>query len=256
MSNPPAARVIFAVVLSFIIAISCVVALRSMAATTSFKPNAATNLGAAAFRDTLRTAEENAGLNCTVNPQFEECYGLQGAGCNKINLLDTCPDGWQAVSVGSLTHDQCCHECMEGQMCSEQGLADFRGGLLGGTLSSGSTPCAREWRKAWWNLIDGRYWCAQQDRTEVGLVDSNATRSYETATFGGQLHERVSMDTAAPADSLCAPADQALDCVDCTDCRGEHACAEGLGDSEFCCSGRFREVASSLFGNKRWGICA
>jgi len=189
---------------------------------------------------------------CDEYPSYP-CLGMQGEYCNKT-LPDTCPEGQQAMSVGSMTHDICCRWCSQGAFCKDDAER------FSGTADWGSLFCGYEWRKALRAVANSRFWCVPQtpvnDLDESGLI-----KEYEVPNRWGNFAERKSATFLNSMVDYCAPSGTTLDCYDCdescdgTSCPPEEA---KLGDSEFCCSGRFGqvEVRGGLFRNKKWGICA
>jgi hypothetical protein len=194
---------------------------------------------------------------CHKMTEPETCFGAVGPKCDKLIGLDSCPQGWQAVSVGSLVHDTCCHHCEEGTYCSSVLSAD----PLSWTSYMYSNrsfqddvakdyPCTLEWRKAVWNLLDKRSWCAPQSAEESDMALAPGNRKYDTTTYWGFLKERRTLQNVKATAGLCAPNGTSLDCLDCSVCED---CPAGIGDSDFCCSGYFVKVQSVM--GKRFGTC-
>lgn len=191
----------------------------------------------------LQLAKVNYKEPCVQQTEEEHCFGYVGPGCDKTPG-DNCGEGRQAVSVGSLAHDACCYECTGGLACS--GTAPS---LISRESLDDSYPCSPEWRKAVWNQLDKRFWCKDQyaqpsNVTVISSKEETEQRQYGIAKYEGKsLGNRVLQPYTA-IEALCAPAGTKLDCIDCAPCVSD--CEAGIGDSDFCCSGRFIAVRTSL----------
>jgi len=188
--------------------------------------------------------------SCTTQSQDEYCFGHSGIGCQSVAVLDSCGEGKQAVSVGSIAHDTCCLACKEGIACS--GSAP---GPLSITSLDDSQPCALEWRKAVWNSLDGRFWCEAKKEHEASNLDvlPDPARTYGVSNYWGKHVEDRSVHAIRALAHLCAPSGTALSCLDCDTCSN---CNAGIGDSQFCCSGHFAHVKYQWWTGKRWGKCS
>lgn len=201
---------------------------------------------------------QNRGVHnhaCTAQTSSEYCFGFSGSGCEGTPLPPGrgCRNGEQAVSVGSLAHDTCCRFCREGVACSDEAVRHF--GVYESAVELIPTihpmvdnvACGFEWRKAVMNTIDTRYWCVPRDENQVSDLSNVAPaqfKEYVVTRYIGLhapfLNARRSIPIVQATRNLCAPRGTALDCVLCAECNGN--CASGLGDSQFCCTGRFQRV--------------
>lgn len=203
------------------------------------------------------TSAEGAAM-CHRGDKLEGCFGQQGPMCDAV-ATDPCwmqHDGTkkQLTSVGSLAHDMCCALCPEGQMCNE----DWTNAKSGLANMDDNVPCALEWRKAVWNQIDGRGWCAYKEEARK-VVENGQTKRYSVTGWDGKNVRYMDLPMTDHTQRLCAPPGQALDCPDCQKCGGwwEPKCEHGRqhqGDYQFCCSGAFKQVHDFAF--KKWGTCA
>lgn len=190
------------------------------------------------------------------------------------------------TSVGSILHDLCCMERPWGAFCHSSNYPiDATINLLGN--ADNSCDCLLEWRKAAWNLLRGRYWSHEftkagqsQDITfdpakqRMSWLPTGSGTNYLSYKSTWGIIERKA------TSGLCAPEGTRLDCPsednNCkVPCWGAtcKACARGCasrhrkrwnkkgrnhahaGDSDYCCSGQFKEVYWSLTGT-RYGTCA
>ena len=189
------------------------------------------------------------------------------------------------TSVGSILHDLCCIENPNGAFCTGSNYPiDETINLLGN--ADQECACIMEWRKAAWNILRGRYWyesfslaagssdiTARSDVHRESWLPTGSGTNYFTYKSNWGLEENEA--TAG----LCAPPGTELDCpsednnckVPCigVTCK---ACATGCasrhrnrwndngrdhahaGDSDYCCTGEFKEVYWSSTGT-RYGTC-
>ena len=200
------------------------------------------------------TLSETLPAKCSPNPAKESCFGAQGVGCERVGIADPCPSGQQYVTVGSLVHDMCCHLCVQGQQCGEKAAA--------GIFTTKSVPCSLEWRKAHWNsgALDARGWCAPMKSTASSVnIVPDSYRKYETSSHWGKYVSTILLPLTEQTKDLCAPEGTKLDCFgpECHQhkgCNGD--CPAGMGDSQFCCSGEFKQLDSLSLLGKFWGVCA
>ncbi|CAE7264810.1 E3 ubiquitin-protein ligase [Symbiodinium microadriaticum] len=226
------------------------------------------------------------GVDCSGVP-YDLDFGVIGT--LSVNLVAPIDNGDGTVtlktSVGSILHDLCCMEHQSGAFCHGSNYP------IGATINAlGNTnndcACLMEWRKAAWNVLRGRYWLAKftkaaqsQDMTPVpslqrkSYLPKGSGTNYESYKSTWGLTERKATSV------LCAPEGTRLDCPSEDDnckvpCVGTYckACAVGCasrhrkrwmkngrdhpnaGDSDYCCSGQFKEVYWSL-ANTRYGTC-
>ena len=108
----------------------------------------------------------------------EKCFGAIGPGCTGVANLKT-PWGKnisipaardngngtysQWVAVGSILHDNCCHSTRDPNnavWCGESNLQNVAKWEASSFLGSDTLACAKEWRKAVYNVRDARNWWA------------------------------------------------------------------------------------------------
>ncbi|CAE7280288.1 rnf181 [Symbiodinium natans] len=227
------------------------------------------------------------GVDCVGVP-YDLDFGVMGT--LSVNLVAPQDNGDGTVtlktSVGSILHDLCCMEHQSGAFCHS---SNYPIGATINVLGNANNNCAclMEWRKAAWNVLRGRYWLAtftkaaqSQDMTpdtsvqRKSYLPKGSGTNYESYKSTWGLTERKATSV------LCAPGGTRLDCPsednNCkVPCVGTYckACATGCasrhrkrwnkdgrdhanaGDSDYCCSGQFKEVYWSL-ANTRYGTCA
>lgn len=229
------------------------------------------------------------GVDCDGVP-YDLDFGVMGTlSVNLVAPVDH-PDGVHVTvktSVGSILHDLCCIQHPNGAFCHGSNYPiDETLNLLGN--ADNDCACIMEWRKAAWNVLRGRYW---YETFEKGAGTSNTDpypytlerKSYLPTGSGTNYLSYKSnwglTENYATA-ALCAPEGTQLDCPSEDDnCRVPcigltcKACAYGCasrhrnrwnkdgrdhanaGDSDYCCSGQFKEVYWSSTGT-RYGTCA
>ena len=164
--------------------------------------------------------------------KVEHCFGAVGPGCDGAPFATPVKLAGgkvrMKVSVGSISHDNCCNLHPGGKMCS---------GL--GSQFSNDGNCDKEWNKAFWNTqpSDGRHWEYVFDPSESS--DLTPVRNGRRLTFASNYQGggSVQVQETASTRKLSAPAGTNLD----------------VGDQEFCSSGRASGVKGS-FG-KNWITC-
>lgn len=197
-------------------------------------------------------------------------------------------DGTSSVvtAVGSILHDLCCLEHPDGAFCGTfyypiPSAINLRG------IANNNCACLMEWRKAILNTFKGRYWRERlpngQQTADMTFDPTQLRRSWLPVSASSGFIGPSTWDLAErrATSGLCAPTGTLLDCpgedqhcrvgcfanvhcvaADSTISRrrdgwskrwtDDHAHA---GDSDYCCSGRFRKVTWSV-GSGRWGECA
>ena len=177
------------------------------------------------------TAMQSYNCNGTTAQKFtvypaEQCFGAIGNGClgggGGFADLITTPatdlgggNRRQWVSVGSIMHDNCCRVNPEGQHC--QGFSLAQEGL------GDQNMCVREWRKAFYNSLDGNRWQATFGPYPSAIFGDNLSR---VPGRKGVLHNSLGQAVARYAGvetlstiNLMAPPGTRLDTGDETYCR-------------------------------------
>jgi len=240
-------------------------------------------------------ALDPCGFDNCVGPIGVDCLGVPQdikfgpVGTLSVNLVKPRDngDGTSTIktAVGSILHDLCCIEHPDGAFCGKYNYPiSATINLLGNT--NNNCNCLLEWRKAAWNLLRGRYWL---ERVPNGVQTADLT--YDTSkvryswlptssgkNYIGPSHWGIVERKAT--SRMCAPRGTQLDCpkndgnckvscvgVTCTAADSSIARRRNnwnkrwstarahAGDSDYCCSGKFRLVRWSLEG-KRYGECA
>jgi hypothetical protein len=199
------------------------------------------------------------GVGVAVESQAkdEPCFGAIGNGCAGGGGG---PADWvappakdigggmksQAVSVGSILHDNCCVDNANGQHCN--------GYDLGQEKMSDSQPCVKEWRKAVYNSRDGRKWTATfgpyNDKVKSDdLTKAIARKAVLTDHWNTKKYDYTGQETVSTR-KLGAPRGASLD----------------YADVAFCASGKFQSYNDPLQlfkgttkhyspGVGDWGVC-
>jgi hypothetical protein len=226
------------------------------------------------------------GVDCEGVP-YDLDFGIMGT--LDVNLVKPIDIGENHVtiktSVGSILHDLCCIQHPNGAFCTGSNYPiDETINLLGN--ADNDCACIMEWRKAAWNVLRGRYWL---HTFEKGAGTSDTTpqstlqrQSYLPTGSGTNYLDYKStwgLTGNIATSALCAPEGTELDCPSEDDnckvpCLGLtcKACAYGCesrhrnrwnkngrdhanaGDSDYCCSGQFKEVYWSST-RTRYGTC-
>lgn len=227
------------------------------------------------------------GVDCE-DVQHDINFGAIGT--ISVDLVTPVPVGSTKVrlktAVGSILHDLCCIQNPNGAFCHSSNYPIDETLNIGGKANN-DCACIMEWRKAAWNLLRGRYWEHDFD-VAAGSSDltpdtSGLNRESWLPTGSGTNYLGYKSDwdlqEVVATSQLCAPPGTTLDCpseddnckVPCiwTSCT---ACASGCsrrnrrrwndngrnhataGDSDYCCSGEFKEVYWHWSGT-RYGTC-
>ena len=174
-----------------------------------------------------------------------------------------------ATSVGSIYHDSCCLAYPDGINCNHHNddILDIVPGK-----DKNACHCVKEWRKAVFSVVSGRYWytgytekekTTKSDLTPTGKhlpptslpLSGDGPKSWDTpASHYGYAEVK---STAV----LRAPAGTKLDCpaVDPRCVVKEHAAGVVAGDSVFCKSGKFRSIHHDngpITTLNMYGVCA
>lgn len=234
---------------------------------------------------------------CEPNPHKEECFGMVGSGCEKVPLPtwgpfskwpvhgDTCPDGQQMTSAGSLTHDVCCYWCAGPPPVGGHGCTGIQDEIPSGDVFSQTAleqdTCGYEWRKAFLDQQEGRFWCGVQMKMaeydtkfqgkQMEIDDMIPQAKYNIYSNERQLIEYRTLPWLKSMRHLCAPVDAPLHCIgpDCDRWETDpHGARQGtrqlrrkgygydrrwyqegistlraeMGESDMCCSKQFKEV--------------
>eukprot|EP00566_Odontella_aurita_P017456 CAMPEP_0113530682 /NCGR_PEP_ID=MMETSP0015_2-20120614/3077_1 /TAXON_ID=2838 /ORGANISM="Odontella" /LENGTH=272 /DNA_ID=CAMNT_0000429435 /DNA_START=93 /DNA_END=911 /DNA_ORIENTATION=+ /assembly_acc=CAM_ASM_000160 len=225
------------------------------------------------------------GVDCDGVPYD---LSFEPVGTLSVNLVKPVSNGDTTVvlktSVGSILHDLCCIENPRGAFCTGTNYPiDETLNLFGN--ADNSCACIMEWRKAAWNVLRGRYWLESYGKAAFSsdLTASGIYRESWLPTGSGTNYLDYKSNWGLQENQatalLCAPSGTQLDCpsednnckVPCfgLTCK---ACASGCssrhrkrwnkngrdhanaGDSDYCCSGEFKEVYWSSTGT-RYGTC-
>jgi len=193
------------------------------------------------------------------------------------------------VNVGSILHDLCCMDHSKGAFCTS---TNYPVGALVNSLGNADNECAclMEMRKAVWNVLHGRYWThtfpTAKQSSDNTLVPDLSRKSFLPLGWVGVSTKEKSdwgIKERKSTAMLCAPEGTKLDCPDeddnckigrcvrhhcvsCKDCDNkisksrwnkngrDHAHA---GDSDYCCSGEFKEVHFVVLpAPARFGVCS
>ncbi len=189
----------------------------------------------------------------TILPQpAERCFGAIGSACddqvakrriplkgNDSNRAIVNPDCTItiAVSVGSILHDNCCKRNGNGLHCRGAEPGDMAVDFV-----DDSKVCAREWRKASYDVLEGRYWFEKfgpyaNDATADPLVYTNGRHSKLPGRFGVQDHPvDFQWGETEGTRKLKAPSGIRLEIYDVEFCSSGHFSSTGWCSAGAICS--------------------
>ncbi|HYL91211.1 MAG TPA: hypothetical protein VEU32_20845 [Burkholderiales bacterium] len=181
------------------------------------------------------------------DPKIQRCFGAIGQGClsqvHESSPFRNFPINWQQavpkadcsidlrVSVGSIIHDTCCMNNPNGLYCNRNPLDNP---ALSAQDEVSNLACTREWRKAFYDVAENRWWFEKFGPYYESMNGDNVTQvapqPNRHATTYGPTGVQSSPQTVAVVEyastrRLAAPSGTKLE----------------IGDVAFCRSGRFRE---------------
>lgn len=227
------------------------------------------------------------GVDCDGVP-YDLDFGVVGT--LSVNLAapeHSSAEGFAVIktSVGSILHDLCCIEHPQGAFCNGANYPIDETINFWGNADN-ECACIMEWRKAAWNLLRGRYWTETFDEAALSsditkLPFTQISRESWLPTGSGTNYldykSNWGLEENIATEELCAPPGTKLDCPSEDDNCGVSciwstcvACESGCtrsrrrrwdaghkhaGDSDYCCSGEFKEVHKHSYGATRYGVC-
>lgn len=198
-----------------------------------------------------------------ADPNAERCVGGVGSRCDgspkskgvrvgHFRRMDGVEMSYVRLetAVGSIIHDYSCRYYHERGVPWPTFCVGGEAGAFADAVSAGTHPGAREWNKAFWNMMDGHYWHHEFGPypTDAGehryFTDDERNSSWVRhtrvrPTGSPWLTQLWSLGEFRAANLLKAPAGAKMDHI----------------DPGFCASGRFREEQRP-WGKTPFGICA